>query len=330
MANIMMTSRFDLQTRGGCGYRRILSSRSTDFGRSPILSRANFRPFYGSLSENLGNSPLPRHRNFEDLSRGCEDEHRSKYLSKDSVLSQEYEEVNTLAQELRNKFGDLSHSAEASPEYQNVFFNEHYMSDIDENEEIKQFSCGYKTPERRLSDSTERNLQSVGRYPSYNTLPSLSSLRHYKSPPYGHQDNVHGSYSSMKSSDFCSPSVSKRVEFAGEPSKVWKPPHRPVVKIAKIRLVRVFSSRTLLNHLWISSAQMFTEDFSERSWIVKRRNDENRYGIKQVYRLFSFFVSRRAPSSFLFAFDWRSLMHYLTSVDWLVLAMQIEVMQDHG
>ncbi|KAJ3649754.1 hypothetical protein Zmor_021477 [Zophobas morio] len=248
MANIMVTSRFDLQTRGGCGYRRILSSRSTEF-RSPILSRAAFRPFYGSLAENLGNSPLPRHRNFEELT-----ELRSKYLSKDSVLSQEYEEVNSLAQELRNKFGDFSHSTEASPEYQNVFFNEHYMSDIDENEEIKEFSFGYKPPERRLSDSTERNLQSMGRYSSsYNTLPSLSSLRHYKSP--------HGSLSSMKSSDFCSPSVGKKADFAGEPTRVMKPPQRPVVKIAKIRLVRVFLSRMLLRHLWINSAQMFGGDF---------------------------------------------------------------------
>ncbi|RZC42981.1 hypothetical protein BDFB_008152 [Asbolus verrucosus] len=238
MANIMVTSRFDLQTRGGCGYRRILSSRSTDFGRSPVLSRAAFgRSFYGSLAENLGGSPLPRHRTFEDSP--LEDRGRSKYLSKDSVLSQEFEEVSSLARELRNKFGDFSQSGEASPEYQNVFFNEHYMSDIDENEEIKQFSFGYKTPERRLSDGTERSLQGVGKQGSYNTLPSLSSFRQYKSSPgcCGQQDNVHGSLSSMKSSDFCSPPAGRRAEFGGEPSKVMKPPQRPVVKIAKIRLV---------------------------------------------------------------------------------------------
>lgn len=202
MANIMVTSRFDLQTRGGCGYRRILSSRS------PILSRASFRPFYGSLGDNLSS----RQRNFEDFDKGS-----SKYLSKDSVLSQEYEEVNSLAQELRSKFGELT---DGSPEYQNVYFNEHYMSDIDENEEIKEFSIGYKTPERRLSDSTDRNLQQIGKFSSYNTLPSLSSLRHYKS----------GSFSSVKSSD-CSPISGK------EQVKIIKPPQRPVVKIAKIRLV---------------------------------------------------------------------------------------------
>lgn len=274
MANIMVTSRFDLQTRGGCGYRRILSSRSTDFGRSPILGRSRA---FGSMSENLGNSPMPRHRNFNDLKteensplprhrhfndlkteensplprhkhfndlktdensplphhrnsnalKSEEGNAASRYLSKDSILSHELEEVNYLAHELQNKFGELPLSNEVSPDYQNSFLNEHYMSDIDENEEIKQFSYGYKTPERRLSDSIERNLQTFGRYPSYNTLPSLSSLKHYGS--------LYGSFSSMKSSDFCSPSNGKRVEVGDQPAKVIKPPQRPIVKIAKIR-----------------------------------------------------------------------------------------------
>lgn len=226
MANIMVTSRFDLQTRGGCGYRRILSSRSTDFGRSPILGRSRA---FASVSENLGNSPLPRHRNFSEFKSEEDNTTPSGYLSKESILSHELEEVNYLAHELQHKFGELPLSNEVSPDYQNSFLNEHFISDIDENEEIKQFSYGYKTPERRLSDSTERNLQSVGRYPSYHTLPSLSSLKHYGS--------LYGSFSSMKSSDFCSPSNGKRAEVCEQPAKVMKPPQRPIVKIAKIRLV---------------------------------------------------------------------------------------------
>lgn len=236
MANIMMTSRFDLQTRGGCGYRRILSSRSTtDFHRAPMLSgrfREN-RAFYGSLGENLGNSPLPRHRNFEDLSRRLQDfdEYKSKYQSKDSVLSQEFDEVNCLSQELRNKFGCYSQSLEVSPEYQNVFFNEHYMSDIDENEEIQQFLIGYKTPELRLSPTSGAEED----FGNYNTLPSGASLKNVS----GYKRQDYGSYSSLKSSDFGanSPLVRRKFDCYEESSRIMKPPHRPVVKIAKIRYI---------------------------------------------------------------------------------------------
>lgn len=87
-------------------------------------------------------------------------EQKSKYLSRDSVLSNELEEVRTLNHELQKKYvGNAEDkisrllggsNSETSPEYYSVFLNEHYISDIDENEEIKEFVCGYKAPERRL------------------------------------------------------------------------------------------------------------------------------------------------------------------------------------
>lgn len=256
MANIMMTSRFDLNTRGGCGYRRILSSRSTEF-RSPILGRTQAfkqvnqpqcqmsdRPLlrhYESLTDGLGLSPLPRHRNFEDLTKRLEDfdefrssrtlPPKSKYLSRDSVLSQELEEVNNLSHEIQNKFSEV-YQPEFSPDYQTVFYNEHYMSDIDENEEIKQFSFGYKTPERRYSDNSEKRLQITNEAnTNYNTLPSLSSLKCARN-----QVNVFGSTSSMKSSDFYATSpMFTRKDFHEPFPRILKHPHRPVVKQAKIR-----------------------------------------------------------------------------------------------
>ncbi|KAG5899135.1 hypothetical protein JTB14_027328 [Gonioctena quinquepunctata] len=262
MANIMMTSRFDLQTRGGCGYRRILSARSNEF-RSPILSRASVpqnldyrSPILGrhhmGIVEEMGLSPLPRHRNFEDLSEWpslslAEKEPtpppRSKYLSRDSLLSQELEEVQNLSRELSSKFSE-PHTDEVSPEYQNVFYNEHYISDIDENEEIKEFFCEYNIPERRHSDHSDRGPEpSAKSFGNYNTLPSLSSSKGVKSGTqcqFGEVSRSSGSNSSIKSSDYyvCSPLTVRRVNQSDMTSKgVLKSPHRPVVKIAKIRYV---------------------------------------------------------------------------------------------
>ncbi|CAH0551534.1 unnamed protein product [Brassicogethes aeneus] len=259
MANIMMTSRFDLNTRGGLGYRKILSSRSTEF-RSPILGRSPIflqnRPSiikneplvrqYETVTDNLGLSSLPRHKNFEDLSKRLEDfdEYRnkmppkSKYFSRDSVLSQELEEVNNLSHDLNYKFDAYQpHQQEISPEYQTVFYNEHYMSDIDENEEIKQFAIGYKTPERRYSDNSDKIIQNTNdrnmysNTNNYNTMPSLSSLRYFKS------GQTYGSTSSIKSSDIyaTSPMLTRKFENFEQCDRVFKHPQRPVVKEAKIR-----------------------------------------------------------------------------------------------
>ncbi|CAG9832496.1 unnamed protein product [Diabrotica balteata] len=263
MANIMMTSRFDLQTRGGCGYRRILSSRSTEF-RSPLLGRSSFAQIQetrsplmpvrkvSSISEKLALSPLPRHRNFEDLSKNVDERfnlslsdlcfQRSKYLSRDSVLSEEMEEVQMVSRELSSKFNQPS-TENISPEYQSVFFNDHYISDIDENEEIKEFICGYKTPERRLSDNSEKTYKSFERTFSCNTLPSLSSLRTNKkvSGPV----NSFGSTSSMKSSDYlCSPLAVRKIDQFDQRS-VFKSPQRTIVKIAKVSNGKAQGSRLL-------------------------------------------------------------------------------------
>lgn len=307
MANIMVTSRFDLPTRGGCGYRRILSSRSTEF-RSPILSRSNlsqnqsFRsPLttkrfgsendYGSLparvqnvrseleykstlalrrtshdpdcrssnttvridslvtpSDNILTSPLSRNRNFENLSRlsdpqnfGISEHDLSaltrECLSSDSVFSPENEEADSISSEIRNRTSE-SFSNDISPDYQNVFYNDHYISDIDENEEIKEFVCGYNVPERRLSDHSDTKKSPNFKYFSYNTLPS----KHYSYPVdarRSYSSNL-GSNSSMKSSDYNQYNPQKTLLNSMESinllgNAVLKSPSRRIVKIAKIR-----------------------------------------------------------------------------------------------
>ncbi|CAG9820341.1 unnamed protein product [Phaedon cochleariae] len=170
MANIMMTSRFDLQTLGGFGYRRILSTtRGSEYERSPVLSRCT----------------APVHH---------QGEHALSY-------------------------------EEASPEYQSVFYNDHYMSDIDENEEIKEFLCGYNAPERRHSDHSEKQLPSgcAGNF-NFNTLP------HPGFRSVGQRS--FGSNSSMKSSDYyvCSPLPVRKAEAGGS---VFKSPQRTIEGILR-------------------------------------------------------------------------------------------------
>lgn len=298
MANIMVTSKFDLPTRGGCGYRRILSSRSIEF-RSPILSRTNLSqtqsyrsplttrrlgsekdfdpPITNKIEQDYRNplparrsipehdyrtlistgrrtsesapsespviSPLYRNRNFEDLSRTT-DAHqfrripdqdistpRSQCLSTDSVFSQEIDEVDSISSEIRNRTSE-SYSNELSPDYQNVFYNEHYISDIDENEEIKEFACAYNIPERRLSDHSEAKNSPNIKYFNSNTLPS----KHYSFPIDARRS--YESNSSMKSSDYYVSQEHYRksmnsINMFG--NAVIKSPCRPIVKIAKIR-----------------------------------------------------------------------------------------------
>ncbi|CAG9861430.1 unnamed protein product [Phyllotreta striolata] len=233
MANIMMTSRFDLQTRGGCGYRRILSSRSAEF-RSPLLGRANFAQcFEGKGFAEASPPPLPRHRNLEDLSANLDGfadgkaelaGSRSKYLSRDSVLSEELEEVQMISREISCKF-----NRELSPEYQSVFYNDHYISDIDENEEIKEFLCGYKTPERRLSDHSDRTYCDKS-YTNTSTLPASFSYKTNKK--YGHVN-------SAISSNYYIPSpvpIRSTAVFDDSHATVFKNPQKTIVKIAKIRV----------------------------------------------------------------------------------------------
>lgn len=273
MANLVMTSRFDLQTRGGYNYRRILNSASTEFGRSPVLGRSSafkasesYRQFptkqFGSVSEHLGRSPILRHKNYEDLSRSIDFERleqpfsplsnrkryesevlkptHSKYLSKDRALSQELDEVRQLSRELSKKFGDHRNET-VDDSQQTIFFNEHYMSDIDENDEIQEFFYGYSDPKRRNSDEAQKlTFETV----TFNTLPSLSSFKYVQPSSVSSSSSVRNreafkeSLSSLKSSD-CgafSPLTDSLLEYLHSP-KILKTPYRPVVKLAKIRLV---------------------------------------------------------------------------------------------
>lgn len=295
MANIMVTSRFDLPTRGGFGYRRILSSRSTEF-RSPVLTRSNLshnqiyrsplttrrfgsekdaassssmrsdtlplrksvppqdclspvsrrrQDYQSPPSENPCISPLYRNQNFEDLSRiaGPQNFRRIsendfdistvQCLSVDSVFSHENEEVDSISSEIRNRTSE-SYSNDISPDYQNVYYNEHYISDIDENEEIKEFACGYNAPERRYSDHSDTKKSPSFKYFGYNTLPS----KHYSFPIDTRRS--YGSNSSMKSSDYNQYAPQKNHRKSLESLNVFgnavvKSPYRPIVKIAKIR-----------------------------------------------------------------------------------------------
>lgn len=273
MANLVMTSRFDLQTRGGYKYRRILNSASTEFGRSPILGRSStfkasesYRQFptrqFGSVSEHLGKSPILRHKNYEDLSRSIDFEKleqpfspissrkrydsellkptHSKYLSKDAMLSLELEEVKNLSKELNSKFGDYT-SETGDNSQQTIFFNEHYMSDIDENDEVQDFFYDYSGPKRRNSDETQKlSFETV----TFNTLPSLSSFKYVQPSSISSSSSVRNreafkeSLSSLKSSDCSafSPLVDSPLDYL-YPPKVLKTPYRPVIKIAKIRCV---------------------------------------------------------------------------------------------
>lgn len=217
------------------------------------------------MSEHLGRSPIFRHKNYEDLSRSTEFERldrtygpfsplsnrkrfesdlqkpsNSKYLSKDSVLSQELEEVKNLSKELTHKFADYKIDTPDNPQ-QTIFFNEHYMSDIDENDEIKEFCYGYANPKRRNSDDAQRliNFETV----TFNTLPSLSSFKYVQPSSISSVRNKEAfkeSLSSLKSSDCCalSPLTDSPLSYVHAP-KVLKTPYRPVVKIAKIRYLRV-------------------------------------------------------------------------------------------
>lgn len=208
---------------------------------------------FGSVNENLGRSPILRHKNYEDLSRSIDfDFDRgfcsirndfkpnntrsgSKYLSKDSLLSQEMEEVRNLSRELTSKFGEYQVDiCDTNPD-QTIFYNDHYMSDIDENEEIKEFCYGYSKP-RRKSDEVDRHLE-TRKSASYSTLPSFNSFK-YRTFPCTSPSSMRiagetfkESTSSFKSSDYYGESPEELQ------AKVLKTPHRPVVKLAKIRLV---------------------------------------------------------------------------------------------
>lgn len=210
---------------------------------------------------------------------------KSKYLSRNSLIFDELEEVRALNKELQKKhvgesaeenisriLGGSSNS-ETSPEYYSVFLNEHYISDIDENEEIKEFLCGYKVPERRYQTLYLTTLTTNLLYKMFFTRYSdqYKEVNKFNQPPTGSStlpSNYKGKKCSKKSSkhsptqkkhilkkQLCEFAVSgtagdyyafvpsqvtasnaKKVEFSGDSTgKVIKSPYRTVVKLAKIR-----------------------------------------------------------------------------------------------
>ncbi|XP_066259481.1 protein espinas-like isoform X1 [Euwallacea similis] len=153
----------------------------------------------------------------------------------------------------------LENEGSTSPEYYSVFFNEHYISDIDENEEIKEFVCGYKAPQRRYSDQSERELQKnlsdknlSGFYDNFEqtmTLPANHKKKCSKKVAFKKSllktvsdfSSLPGNpYSTVSGGDYCSlvppTSIGKKVGFSGDSTgKIIKSPHRTVVKLAKVR-----------------------------------------------------------------------------------------------
>lgn len=263
MANLFMTSRFDLPTRGAYSFRRLLHSGSSEFGRpSSTIGRSG--SFETSLrfddglytnrnderTRSYGGTPVLTRR----LLPQCPDyfvnrqeitdykkEKRKKYFSTDSDLSRELEEVQALSKELHKSFGEFSEDLEetenTSTFYKNSFYNDHYISDIDENEEVKKFCFSYDVTEQKSSNSERSSFTSTSR-----TLPLTPSARFSKSesgpsPQYTHKsDGFRGSLSSLKSSDFGEGnSLFGKISDPSYSQRILKTPIRPVVKIAKIR-----------------------------------------------------------------------------------------------
>lgn len=286
MHDLFTTTRYDFPNRGGggYGYRRLLTSHSTDFGHSPILSRSN--TWLGS-SQNLPthnvtsntskylrhdqiyHSPYPIRRNYHETPRckfgSMEIDKKSKdsrkqkkfanvqefenymqerfqitqtkpnkYLHDHQQLSKEMEEVQNLSQELKTKYQDTK-EPRAPNEDQRLYCNDHYISDIDENEEIKQFCFGF--PTRRYSD-IHPNQEKTFQASSYKTLPLKKNSHVAVSPAVSipiQTNDERDSFSSMKSSEFGdSPEKDHRVSSATS-TKILKSPQKTIVKIAKIR-----------------------------------------------------------------------------------------------
>ncbi|KAF5305132.1 hypothetical protein FQA39_LY09394 [Lamprigera yunnana] len=240
MANLFMTSRFDFPTRGGYSFRRLLNSTSiNNFEGSHML---NFgETLYNRSNKSFGGTPILSRRSVCSSEYSTDKEKRSKFFSTPFDLSKELEEVQNLSQELQKNYDykniDETDSAILDNSYanQNAHYNDHYISDIDENEEVKQFCYSYDVSEQKyLSESEKCTFSSL-------TLPLTSSvkLRSGKviSPQsaYGFRDSL----SSLKSSDFSGGSpMLGRVCDNSYTQKIVKTPMRPVVKIARISRIQ--------------------------------------------------------------------------------------------
>lgn len=232
MTNLFVTSRFDLHGLGGYGFRRTLSS--------DVMMGLSAASPYLARKKSLLAAGLSRCSSGELLSKP------SKYLA-DSDLSKEMEEVEALTKEIMSKYSSLneysmkesdsglveeeqlpspkemvsryvSTTPEAFPS--STYCQDHYISDIDENEEVKRFFVSYEA-------------RSVSATSSFSPLPR-NSMASFQGVVQGGEE-YRESWSSVKSSDCgsSSPLTGRRDELAH--SEVWKSPSRPVVKLARIR-----------------------------------------------------------------------------------------------
>ena len=174
----------------------------------------------------------------KDRAKKVDKKLKSKYISSDSDLHREYKEVNDLSVELQGQFKKCSKVIpQGSTSQRDAVFKEHYISDIDENEEIKQFCYGYA--DRRYSDTIKTSYpERIS--PGFRTLPSMSSFKDTsasQSSACDKSETVGSSFSSLKSSEFEGPSpcFSQTSDEGLQPAKVLKSPRRTVVKLAKIR-----------------------------------------------------------------------------------------------
>ena len=227
MADLAMTSRLRLAP----------SLSISEFGRSPLLSRTTA---FGTNFSTRKNHPTTtftasRFMTLEDVRVNIDvvPPHGSKYL-KDNDLARELEEVKNLSYELQTKFPETLNASSS-----NIYFNEHYISDIDENEELAEFS------HRRYSDSPSQCDKFF--VPEYKTLQTRLKVHKSMRMPSPILVKRHDSLSSFKSSEWgggsggyggASPlsAIGKKLEFELAPTpKVLRSPCRAVVKIANVR-----------------------------------------------------------------------------------------------
>lgn len=155
----------------------------------------------------------------------------SKYLHKDNDLTQELEEVKQISNELRQKFcgenQNLLRYTHDDPQ-QTIYFNEYYMSDIEEDCDAMDFDP-MQVQHRRYSDSSQI---------SGSHMSTIKIHRSMRMPsPILVRRGEHDSLSSLKSSEFAGSPSAKKLGFNLELSapNVLKSPCRTVIKIAKIR-----------------------------------------------------------------------------------------------
>ncbi|KAK4883849.1 hypothetical protein RN001_000120 [Aquatica leii] len=275
MANLFMTSRFDLPPRGGYSFRRLLNSNSTsNFEASHMLHFGE--TLYNRSNKSYGGTPILPRKNVYSTEYITEKEKRSKFFSTSSDLSKELEEVQNLSEGLQKHFGSCKDIDEVDcggvldhRSSQQIYCNDHYISDIDENEEVKQFCYSYDVSEQKYFSENEKCAYSS------RTLPLAPSVKFSRSSKVISPQSAYGfrdSLSPLKSSDFSGGSpLFGRVCDNSYTEKIVKTPMRPVVKIAKIRdnflNMKTVVFLTLLAASCVSSTWVLPSNITD-SWLT--------------------------------------------------------------